>query len=316
MNTSARSAEAVDPVEPVDPTDPFTPSDTHTADQMPISRRARAAKNARRRGTVWHALGLLVVFLTSVFPFYWMVTTSLKSQADALAVPPVWIFTPTLTHYINALFEHDVAASLLNSLIVASSATGLSILLGTPAAYALARFEFRGKEDLWFWFISNRMVSPVVLAVPFFLIATKLDLIDTHIVLILLYLTFSLPIVVWICTDQFRNIPVELDEAARLDGASPFRIFWRINLPLAMPGVVVSAIFAFIFSWNDLLYALVLTRTDAVTSPVAATSYMSGYELPWGEIMATGTLIVLPMVIFALAVSGRLVQGLTMGAVK
>jgi multiple sugar transport system permease protein len=280
------------------------------------SARARRARNARRRATGWHFIGLLIVFLTSVFPFYWMVTTSLKSQADALAVPPVWVFTPTLSHYIDALFQHDVAQSLLNSLIVASSATFLSLLLGTPAAYALARFEFRGKEDLWFWFISNRMVSPVVLAVPFFLIATKLDLVDTHIVLILLYLTFSLPIVVWICTDQFRSIPVELDEAARLDGASPWRIFWRINLPLAMPGIVVSAIFAFIFSWNDLLYALVLTRTDAITSPVAATSYMSGYELPWGEIMATGTLIVLPMVVFALAVSGRLVQGLTMGAVK
>jgi multiple sugar transport system permease protein len=293
-----------------------TSSDMAAIASKPISARARAAKNARRRGTVWHAIGLLIVFLSSVFPFYWMVTTSLKSQADALAVPPVWIFKPTLAHYINALFEHDVASSLLNSLIVASSTTLLSILLGTPAAYALARFEFRGKEDLWFWFISNRMVSPVVLAVPFFLIATKLDLVDTHTVLILLYLTFSLPIVVWICTDQFRNIPIELDEAARLDGASPWRIFWRINLPLAMPGIVVSAIFAFIFSWNDLLYALVLTRTDAVTSPVAATSYMSGYELPWGEIMATGTLIVLPMVVFALAVSGRLVQGLTMGAVK
>ncbi|WP_035566658.1 carbohydrate ABC transporter permease [Caballeronia sordidicola] len=296
-----------------------TSTDTGAAldpSSTPLSPRARRARNARRRATGWHFIGLLIVFLASVFPFYWMVTTSLKSQADALAVPPVWVFTPTLSHYIDALFEHDVAHSLLNSLIVASSATFLSLLLGTPAAYALARFEFRGKEDLWFWFISNRMVSPVVLAVPFFLIATKLDLVDTHIVLILLYLTFSLPIVVWICTDQFRSIPVELDEAARLDGASPWRIFWRINLPLAMPGIVVSAIFAFIFSWNDLLYALVLTRTDAITSPVAATSYMSGYELPWGEIMATGTLIVLPMVVFALAVSGRLVQGLTMGAVK
>ena len=296
-----------------------TSTDTSAAlkpSAMPLSPRARRSRNARRRATGWHFIGLVIEFLTSVFPFYWMVTTSLKSQADALAVPPVWVFTPTLSHYIDALFEHDVAHSLLNSLIVASSATFLSLLLGTPAAYALARFEFRGKEDLWFWFISNRMVSPVVLAVPFFLIATKLDLVDTHIVLILLYLTFSLPIVVWICTDQFRSIPVELDEAARLDGASPWRIFWRINLPLAMPGIVVSAIFAFIFSWNDLLYALVLTRTDAITSPVAATSYMSGYELPWGEIMATGTLIVLPMVVFALAVSGRLVQGLTMGAVK
>jgi multiple sugar transport system permease protein len=232
-----------------------TSAELAVAPSAPVSERARRARNARRRATVWHVLGLLVVFLSSVFPFYWMVTTSLKSQADALAMPPVWFFTPTLSHYTDALFEHNVAQSLLNSLIVASSATFLSIMLGTPAAYALARFEFRGKEDLWFWFISNRMVSPVVLAVPFFLIATKLDLVDTHIVLILLYLTFSLPIVVWICTDQFRNIPVELDEAARLDGASPWRIFWRINLPLAMPGIVVSAIFAFIFSWNDLLYA-------------------------------------------------------------
>ena len=279
----------------------------------PRSHRARAG---RRRATLWHGLALLVIFVSSVFPFYWMVTTSLKTQADALAYPPLWRFSPTLKHYGDALFRHDVGASLVNSLIVASSTTVLAILLGTPAAYALARFEFRGKRDLWFWFISNRMVSPVVLAVPFFLIATKLDLIDTHIVLILLYLTFSLPIVVWICTDQFRNVPVELDEAARLDGASPWRVFWRINLPLAMPGIVVSAIFAFIFSWNDLLYALVLTRDNAATSPVAATNYMSGYELPWGEIMATGTLIVLPMVVFALLVSGRLVQGLTMGAVK
>ncbi|HTH58841.1 MAG TPA: carbohydrate ABC transporter permease [Paraburkholderia sp.] len=278
--------------------------------------RARRARRTRQRATFWQFIGLVVVFLSSVFPFYWMVITSLKHQAEALANPPVWIFRPTLQHYIDALFQHDVASSLVNSLIIASSTTVLAILLGTPAAYALARFEFRGKRDLWFWFISNRMVSPVVLAVPFFLIATKLDLIDTHIVLILLYLTFSLPIVVWICTDQFHNIPVELDEAARLDGASPWRVFWRINLPLAMPGIVVSAIFAFIFSWNDLLYALVLTRSEAVTAPVAATSYMSGYELPWGEIMATGTLIVLPMVVFALLVSGRLVQGLTMGAVK
>jgi multiple sugar transport system permease protein len=121
---------------------------------------------------------------------------------------------------------------------------------------------------------------------------------------------------VWICTDQFRGVPRDLDEAARLAGASRFTIFWRIALPLAMPGVAVSAIFSFIFSWNELLYALVLTRNVARTAPVAATSFMSGYDLPWGEIMATGTLIVLPVIVFALIVSKHLVQGLTMGAVK
>ncbi len=266
--------------------------------------------------TVWHFLGLSAIFLVAVFPFYWMVTTSLKSQSDALANPPVWLFTPTLDHYAAALFTKGVGATLVNSLIIGGATTVLAVALGTPAAYALARYEFRGKRDLWFWFISNRMVSPIVLAVPFFLVARSLSLIDTHIVLILLYLTFTLPIVVWICTDQFRSIPPELEEAALLDGASRFGVFWRISLPLAMPGIAVSAIFAFIFSWNELLFALVLTRNQARTAPVAATSFMSGYELPWGEIMATGTLIVLPMIVFALIVSGRLVQGLTMGAVK
>jgi multiple sugar transport system permease protein len=287
-----------------------------TASSSPPPPAAPATSPSRAAGTIWHFLALAAIFLCSVFPFYWMVATSLKSQAEALANPPVWLFTPTLEHYAAALFAKGVGATLVNSLIVGTATTALAVLLGTPAAYALARYEFRGKRDLWFWFISNRMVSPIVLAVPFFLVARSLSLIDTHLVLILLYLTFTLPIVVWICTDQFRNIPPELEEAALLDGASRFAVFRRISLPLAMPGIAVSAIFAFIFSWNELLFALVLTRNQARTAPVAATSFMSGYELPWGEIMATGTLIVLPMIVFALIVSGRLVQGLTMGAVK
>jgi multiple sugar transport system permease protein len=245
-----------------------------------------------------------------------MVATSLKTQAEALASPPIWLFTPHLDNYVQVLFNRDVLSSLGNSLIVAASTTALAVGLGTPAAYALARFEFKGKEDLWFWFITNRMLSPIVVALPIFLMARTLGLIDTRLVLILVYLTFNLPIVVWICTDQFRGVPKDLDEAARLSGASRFTIFWRIALPLAMPGVAVSAIFSFIFSWNELLYALVLTRNVARTAPVTATSFMSGYDLPWGEIMATGTLIVFPVIIFALMVSKHLVQGLTMGAVK
>ncbi|MGO1078581.1 carbohydrate ABC transporter permease [Inquilinus sp. CA228] len=276
---------------------------------------ARPAR-ARIRVSPWHAIALIAIALVCVFPFYWMVTTSLKDQAVALASPPAWLFEPTLDHYRMVLGPKDVGPSLLNSIIVAVSTTALAILLGTPAAYALARFEFRGKSDLWFWFITNRMVSPIVLALPIFLLARNLNLIDTHLVLILLYLTFNLPIVVWICADQFRGIPRDLDDAARIDGASRFTVFWRIALPLAAPGVAVSAIFSFIFSWNELLYALVLTRSATRTAPVAATSFMSGYDLPWGQIMATGTLIVLPVIVFALIVSRQLVRGLTMGAVK
>lgn len=280
------------------------------------TRAAGAARRHRKRATVWHLIGLAAVFLVSVFPFYWMVTTSLKTELDALASPPVWFFAPTLDHYAAALTDHGVGASLVNSIVIALSTTALAIILGTPAAYALARFEFRAKTELWFWFITNRMVSPIVLALPLFLMARSLGLIDTHLVLILIYLTFNLPIVVWICTDQFRAVPRDLDDAATIDGATRWDVFWRVALPLAAPGVAVSAIFSFIFSWNELLYALVLTRNSARTAPVAATSFMSGYELPWGEIMATGTLIVLPVIIFAMLVSRQLVRGLTMGAVK
>ena len=272
---------------------------------------------ARKQGPLWGQIALLmVIMLVCVFPFYWMVTTSLKTQIVALEAPPVWIFEPTLANYREALFEDGVLRTLVNSLVIAICTTALALVLGVPAAFALARFEFRGKKDLWFWFITNRMISPIVLALPFFLIARNLGLLDKHITLILIYLTFNLPIVIWIVTDQFRGIPYDLDEAARLEGASQFRIMRSICLPLAMPGIAVSAIFSFIFSWNELMFGLILTRTEAKTAPAMAVSFMEGYNLPYGKIMATSTLIVIPVLIFALLASKQLVRGLTMGAVK
>ncbi|MBW4709133.1 carbohydrate ABC transporter permease [Roseobacter sp. YSTF-M11] len=267
--------------------------------------------------SLWiQGLLLLVILLVCVFPFYWMVTTSLKTQVVALESPPVWLFEPTLANYREALFDDGVLRTLINSLIIAISTTALAIVLGVPAAFALARFEFRGKKDLWFWFITNRMVSPIVLALPFFLIVRNLGMLDKHITLILIYLTFNLPIVIWICTDQFRGIPYDLYEAARIEGASQWTILRKICLPLAMPGVAVSGIFSFIFSWNELMFGLVLTRTTAKTAPAMAVSFMEGYNLPYGKIMATSTLIVIPVLIFALLASKQLVRGLTMGAVK
>lgn len=273
--------------------------------------------SGRRKGPVWgQAAILFAILLLCVFPFYWMVTTSLKTHIVALEAPPVWIFEPTFENYREALFEDGVLRTLINSLIIAVLTTALALALGVPAAFALARFEFRGKRDLWFWFITNRMVSPIVLALPVFLIARNLGLLDKHVTLILIYLTFNLPIVIWIVTDQFRGVPYDLDEAARLEGASQFRIMRSICLPLAMPGVAVSAIFSFIFSWNELMFGLVLTRNDAKTAPAMAVSFMEGYNLPYGKIMATSTLIVIPVLIFALLASKQLVRGLTMGAVK
>ena len=265
---------------------------------------------------VFHFLALLLVLVVCVFPFYWMVTASFKQQPAILSSTPQFFFEPTLQNYVDAFGKFDIIKSLKNSLFVALVTVVFSLVLGTPAAYAIARFEFKGKRDIWFWFISNRMLSPIVVALPFFLIARNLKLLDTPWALILIYLTFNVPIVVWICADQFRNIPKELDEAATLEGYSSFAIFWKIGLPLAMPALAVSAIFSFIFSWNELLYALILTRSEAKTAPVVATSFMSGYELPWGQIMATGTLVALPVIVFSMIVSRQLVRGLTAGAVK
>lgn len=270
----------------------------------------------QRRNLAGEAIVLILIGLFCVFPFYWMVTTSLKTQVVALESPPVWWFTPTLANYWEVLFVDKVGPALINSIIVAVCTTTLAVGLGTPAAYALARFEFRGKKDLWFWFITNRFVSPVVLAFPVFLISRELGLRDTHLALILMYLTFTLPIVIWICTDQFRSIPRELDEAALLEGASQWRIFRSICLPLAMPGVAVSSILAFIFSWNELLFAYILAPKNAKTAPAMAVTFMEGYSVPYGKIMATSTLIVVPVLIFALLASKHLVRGLTMGAVK
>jgi multiple sugar transport system permease protein len=264
-----------------------------------------------------HGAGLCLVLAFALFPFYWMVSSSFKDQTDLLASPPVWWFHPTFANYQEIFADQRVMTAVLNSFLVAGATTLLAVALGTPAAYALARFEFRGKADLWFWFISNRMISPIVLALPVYLLARQIGLLNTHAVLILIYLTFTLPIVVWICTDQFRSIPRELEQSARLEGANQWNIFWLIYMPLGLPGVAVSAIFAFIFSWNELLYSLVLiTSQNLKTAPVVATNFMSGYELPWGKIMATGTIIVLPVTVFALVVSRHMVRGLTMGATK
>ena len=263
-----------------------------------------------------HLVALLLVIGICIFPFYWMVTSSFKQQPAILASTPQFLFQPTLENYVRAFGKFDILKSLQNSLFVALTTVGLSLVLGAPAAYAIARFDFKGKKDIWFWFISNRMLSPIVLALPFSLIARNFRLLDTPWALILIYLTFNVPIVVWICADQFRNIPKELDEAATLEGYNSFAIFWKIALPLAGPGLAVSAIFSFIFSWNELLYALILTRSEAKTAPVVVTSFMSGYELPWGQIMATGTLVALPVIVFSMIVSRQLVRGLTAGAIK
>lgn len=284
------------------------------------SLRANSIPRRNRQPLTWQHIvqlvALLFILLMIIFPVFWMVTTSLKQTVDTFAVPPKLIFKPTLSHYQQVFEEGAVPRTIRNSLLVASGATILAVILGTPAAYVLARFEFRGKRDLWFWYISNRFITPVVVVLPFFLIARDHDLLDTRRYLVLVYQTFTIPLVVWLTLDQFKAIPRDIDDAAQVDGCNVFQTFWRINLPLAIPGIVVSAILSFIAAWNEMLFALLLTQAEARTAPVEASAFMTGMGVRWGEMMATGTLIVLPVVVFAALVSKHLVRGLTMGAVK
>ncbi len=297
-------------------------SQTAAATELAGTPAATVASTRRRRGRPFNAgaagelVALLVLIGVILVPILWMISTSLKSTNQTFAVPPVFIFEPTFEHYRSIFTNSNVPNSLLNSLIVATLSSLLALVLGAPAAYAMARFEFRGKFDLWFWIISNRFISPIVVAVPFFLLARDLSLLNTRTVLILVYLTFNLPLVIWLSIDQFRAIPREIEQAAFIDGAGPWRVFATIALPLATPGLAVSGILCFVFSWNEFLFALVLTQEQARTAPVEAANFMTGFGVRWGEMMATGTVIVLPVVLFAALASRYLVRGLTMGAVK
>ena len=275
-------------------------------------------RSSRKRSKlkVWEIIVGGGIATTIVFPIYWMIITGLRPQTETFSSPPKLIPTITLDHYKEVLEEGTVLQGLWNSVVVATSSTLLALILGVPAAYVLARWEFKRKSDLWFWIISNRFISPIVVVLPFFIIAINLQLVDTYWVMIIIYQTFAIPFVVWLSIDQFRAIPKEIDEAAAVDGASIIKTFLRIDLPLVFPSLSVSAVLIFVSCWNELLFAQILTRSDAITGPVVALGYMSGYDIRWGPMMATSTLVVLPIILFTAALSRNLVRGLAMGAIK
>ena len=274
------------------------------------------SSHKRSKLKVWEIVVGGGIATTIVFPIYWMIITGLRPQTETFSSTPKLIPTITLDHYKEVLEEGTVLQGLWNSIVVATSSTLLALILGVPAAYVLARWEFKRKSDLWFWIISNRFISPIVVVLPFFLIAINLQLVDTYWVMIIIYQTFAIPFVVWLSIDQFRAIPKEIDEAAAVDGASVIKTFLKIDLPLVFPSLSVSAVLIFVSCWNELLFAQILTRSDAITGPVVALGYMSGYDIRWGPMMATSTLVVLPIILFTAALSRNLVRGLAMGAIK
>ena len=263
---------------------------------------------------------ITTALFAALAPIYWMITISLKREVDQFAVPPRWFsFSPTLEHYTDAFVARSFGQYLLNSAIVASASTICALVIGTLAAYALARFRLPYKLDrkLALWILSTRMFPAIVTAVPLFLIMRDLRLLNTQLSLVIVYTAFNLPFVVWMMRGFFAEVPRDLEDAALVDGDSRLGAFWRIVLPLAAPGLAATAIFCLIVSWNEFLFALVLTQTDAaMTLPVGIAGRVTQYEIKLGVMSAAGVVAMIPILVFALAVQKYLVRGLSLGAVK
>ncbi len=272
--------------------------------------------------TVVRYILVLVVVAWAIFLIYWGVVTSLKPPAETFTITGISIpflqFQPTLENWRTELSTRESRFTLANSVVVAVLATLVAMLLGVPAGYALARFQFRRMKnrDLTVWFLSQRVLPPVVVVIPFFLLMRTLKLLDTQLALILLNATFTLPFAVVISRQAFQELPAELEEAAAVDGCSDFTAFFRIAFPLAAPTLVAVAAICVAFTWNEFLFALALTSLKAKTFPV----YLAGAEDTRGVqfwFMATRAILALgPPTVLALLIQRYIVRGLTFGAVK
>jgi len=257
----------------------------------------------------------LIVFLF-ILPIYHVVTMSFKTEVDALASPPTWIFRPVLDNYIDVLATTKFPYYLLNSLIVSCITVSLSLLIGVPGAYALSRLTFRMKRSLFAAILGTRMLPPICIAIPIYMIYARLGLLDRLGGLVIVYLSFNLSFVVWMMKGFFDDVPRSLEEAARIDGSSTIGTFSQIALPVVVQGLIATAIFCWVLSWNEFLYALVLTRRTAKTAPVGITYFLRFEDVKWGSIAAGAALIMSPVVLFSVGVQRYLVRGLTAGAVK
>src|SRR6516225_5657603 len=278
----------------------------------------------RRSAAAW-PIGTLRYLVAAIFtgfclfPLYVILTTALKTETAIFAWPPVWNFRPTLQSFYNALFVfggRSAISYLINSVIISAVSTILAVVLGAMAAYGFVRFPFAGKRHLAFWILSTRFAPPVAFIVPIYLMVQKAGLLDSHIALTLIYTAMNLSLVIWILRGFFAEIPIEIEEAALVDGYSRLQIFWRVAVRLVRPGIVSAAILSAIFSWNEFLYATVLTQNRAATLPVYLAGFSNSMGLAWGEYMAAGTMAVLPILVFTFALQKHLVRGLTFGAVK
>ena len=257
---------------------------------------------------------LLALF---IFPIYWLITSSIKTPEDIFAKPPkLFMFTLDFHSYYHVLARTHIGDFILNSIIIFSISVLIAMIAGTLAAYGLNRFTFKGKKDISFWIISVRMAPPIVAIVPIFILVRLLGLYDKHAALVIIYLMFNIPFTVWMMRGYISQIPVEMDEAALIEGCNRFQVLRYIILPLVKTGMLTTAIMNFIFSWNEFFFAFLLTGSEAKTVPVGISGYITQTGIRWDELTTAGTIILVPILTLSLIVGRHFIRGLLEGALK
>jgi multiple sugar transport system permease protein len=259
---------------------------------------------------------VIVAVILSIAPIVYLLITSFKPPELTFSLPPVWIFTPTLKNYTDVITQGDFIKYFMNSLVVALVTTFIALVLGAFAAYGFSRFRFRGSFWLRMSVLIPQMLPPITIIVPLYVLFNGLKLTDTRTALIISYLTFTIPLAIWMMIGFFKDVPEDLEESAMIDGCTRLEALFKVSLPLVAPGLAATAILGFLYCWNEFLYAVILTGRDARTLPVTITSYMTNKAILWGRIAASGSLVLIPVLIFALVAQRYLIRGLSKGAVK
>jgi ABC-type glycerol-3-phosphate transport system permease component len=266
---------------------------------------------------LWPALVLALLVIASAFPLYWAVLASFTPEARLFEAPSLLPRELVLDHYRALFTTRNFWIPIRNSLVVAGATTVFCVTLGALCAYALARLQFPGKVILLGFILAVGMFPQISVVSPLYLLLRSLHLINTYPGLVLPYLTFAMPLTVWLMVGFFRQLPAELEEAAMVDGASRIRAFREVIVPLALPGIATTAILTFVYSWNEFLFALSFTLgPERQTVPVAIALFRGMYQVPWGQILAAAVVATAPVTLLVLAFQRRIVQGLTAGAVK
>ncbi|GIP34624.1 carbohydrate ABC transporter permease [Paenibacillus sp. J2TS4] len=267
----------------------------------------------KRGNPMFFYAGLAAVLLVVCFPFIWMILASFKMQVQIMSMDKLFIFQPTLNNYRTVFSEYEFVKPIVNSAIVGVASTALSILLGLPAAYAISRYR---QNILGLIILMVRFIPGITFLIPWYIIFSRLGLVDTHFALSLSHLLINLPFIIWIMIPYFDSLPRELEEAAIVDGSSVVGVFLRIILPLSIPGVVTASLLSFIFSWNNLVFSMALSGGNTQTLPLAIFNFISYAVIDWGALMAAAVLITIPILILSLLAQRFIIQGLTAGAVK